>query len=82
MRRSPIPLLVCAMIAGASLVGCAGRSADQAAGRAADASTMPNRDCNPALVVNPAFLSTNEGIAGAGGPDLPGAGAATSRNCR
>ncbi len=86
MEKRRVLALLCALTAAADLAGCAGRSANYSAASSAaqtdPASTIPNRACNPALVVNPVFLGTNEGLAGAGGPDLPGAGGATGPNCR
>jgi len=79
MLRNHLPTLLFALAAAVSVAGCAGRYSDQA--MQTDRSTVPNRSCNPALVINPAFLSPNEGVAGAGGPDLPGIGAASDPNC-
>jgi ABC-type uncharacterized transport system auxiliary subunit len=84
MGKSYIPTLLCALAIAASLTGCAGRGSNQPTAYSTeppDVSSIPNRRCNTALVVNPAFLGTNEGLGGAGGPDLPGAGGATARGC-
>ncbi|HLJ65049.1 MAG TPA: hypothetical protein VKT70_13130 [Stellaceae bacterium] len=79
MWKHQILTLLTAACLAASLVSCAdGRPGDATQSN----STIPDRKCNPALVTNPVFLNQNEGIAGAGGPDLPGAEGATGSNCQ
>ncbi len=79
MRKALAPKLILATATALILASCAGRT-DQAM-RRADISTHPDRRCNPALVINPFFLAPNDGVAGAGGPDAPGAGAAAYPDC-
>ncbi len=79
MRKTPGLKLVVALATAAIVASCAGH-ADRVAART-DVSTHPDRSCNPALVVNPVFLAPNDGVGGAGGPDLPGAGAAAEPDC-
>lgn len=77
--RKTLTNLMFALATAALVASCAGRN-DRMAART-DVSTHPDRSCNPALVINPVFLAPNEGVAGAGGPDLPGAGAAAEPGC-
>jgi hypothetical protein len=83
MRKTYLPAVLILAAATAGVAGCANRTgeASVASNASYSSSTVPNRQCNPALVVNPRFLQPNEGVAGAGGPDLPGLGAASEPNC-
>jgi hypothetical protein len=79
MRTNYIACLLILFSAVASVGGCgnqntSGRDVNMTS---IDNSTVPSRKCNPSLVVNPNFLGRNEGVAGAGQPELPGQAAAS-----
>jgi hypothetical protein len=79
MRTNSIVCLLIIFSAVASVGGCGthNTSGPDVSTTSIDNSTVPSRKCNPSLVTNPNFLGRNEGVAGAGQPELPGQAAAS-----
>ncbi len=76
MRTKYVATMLILVAAAANVAGCTSdsRGQSEASTYSSDNSTLPSRKCNPSVVVNPNFLGRNEGIAGAGQPELPGQG--------